>query len=222
MASLSLYSFSKNRLYESIASSLQQLLLALLWTEARQQLAALPIAPMIIIITMTSSLLYFYVKGWEKHMDRVYAMSWLMHLPSILWYSNLDWLRVLGSPLNFQVLETQLSFVETLIISAFLVGGRALLFFTSQIRETLVMLQERGAGDDDLGAAASGMTTLALLLVALSIVATLAMSYLMPMIKALLSPIIALTPYPHVVIGIACLIAIPVFVIMYLYSKARD
>jgi len=220
MAGLSLYSLSKNRAYELMTSLLQHLLLALLPAEARQQLIAFPTALVtMIIVSIIALLLYFYAKGQEKHMDGVYVMSWLMHLPSILWYSNLDWLKVLGLPLNFQVLETRLSFAETLIISAILVGGRALLFFTSNIRDALTRLQGRGAEEDDLKVAAAGMVTLALALVALSTAMVLTMSYLIPMIKVLLGPVIALIPYPYVVIGAACLIIIPVIVIAYLYNS---
>jgi hypothetical protein len=102
------------------------------------------------------------------------------------------------------------------------VAGRILLFYTSQIREVFSELQGRGAEKDDLEIAALGMTALTLILVGSLITATLAISYLIPIIKSLLSPIIAFIPYPYMVVGVICLVMIPACIIMYLHSRAHD
>lgn len=213
MFGLALYSFSKNRVYDSMILLLQQLS-ALLKVDVDQ--------PIYLIIFIIIPFLYFYAMGREEHMDGVYMMSWLMHLPSVLWYSGLDWLKVVGSPLNFQVLETRLSFEEVLLISAILVGGRILLFFTCQIRETLIGLRKRGADESDLEAVIPGMTGFALTLVTLSTALALAVSYLIAVTKELFNPVVALAPYPYVTFGVACLVAIPALVIIYFHSKAKD
>jgi len=131
-------------------------------------------------------------------------------------------LQTLGSPINFQILETWLSFTETLVISIILVAGRILLFYMSQIREVFLELQGRGAEKGDLEIVALGMTALTLVLIGSSIAATLAISYLITIIKSLLSPIIAFIPYPYVVVGAICLIMIPACIIMYLHSRTHD
>ena len=223
MAGLSLYSFSKNKLRELIVLFLQWVLLIFLRVDAYLPLfSLLTLLTPLIIIMVFSVFLYFYAKGRQKHMDEIYVLSWLMHLPSVLWFSRIDWLQILGSPINFQILETYVSFTETLAISIILVAGRILLFYTSQIREVFLELQGRGAEKDDLETAALGMTALTLILIGSSITVTLAISYLMPVIKSLLSHIIALIPYPYIVVGAICLIMIPACIIMYLHSRAHD
>ena len=215
MVGISFYSFLKNKVYHLTSSALQQILFTLLPLEVHRELT------LALLIAVIAPLLHLYSKGREKHMDGIYAILWLMHLPSVLYYSGLDWLEAISAQLNFQVFETELSLGNTLLIGAILVGGRILLFLTSNIRKTLEELQKRGADEDDLMKVSSGMTFFALTIVTFSISMALLMSYIIPMIKALLNPFTGMVPYTYAVVGTASLIAIPVIAILYLYSRAR-
>jgi hypothetical protein len=233
MAGLSLYSFSKHMLHKLVVLLFQRALLIVPQVNVYLPiLNFLTMLPTLIIIIVFSTLLYFYAKGHQKDMDKIYVLSWLMHIPSVLWFSRIDWLQILwdivrttnstlGLLISSQILETQLSFTETLLISITLVAGRILLFYTSQIREVFLELQRRGAEKDDLEMAAFEMTILTLILIGSSIAATLAISYLTPIIKSLLSPMIMFTPYPHIAVSAICLIMIPICIIVYLYRRAH-
>lgn len=216
MVGFSIYSLLSNKIYNLAILSLE----AFIQIEVLSTIyPLLPILPILILFTIS---LYLYALGRPKHLDRVYAISWLIHLPSILRFSQIDWLQALGLPINFQTLETKLSFTETLIISIILVAGRILLFYTSQIRETYLELLGRGAEKDDLRRVLSGMMMFALLFVGSSAAAVLALGYLIPLVKILLNPIITLLPYPYIVVGVICLIMIPLCIILYLHSGAND
>lgn len=182
----------------------------------------IPIIPKLLIIILSSITLYFYVIGKQKYLDGVYIISWIMHLPSIIYFSQIDWFQALGLPINFQMLETKFSFMETLIIGIFLVAGRIILFYTSKIREMYLELLGRGAEKNDLEYILSKMIGIILLYVGSSTIATLAISYLIPIVKSFLILITALLPYPYIVIGVICLIMIPLCAIVYFYSEMRD
>ncbi|MEM2568493.1 MAG: hypothetical protein QXT67_00925 [Candidatus Bathyarchaeia archaeon] len=134
----SMYSLLNNKIYEFSVLFLNT------FTQTSFLSPIYPLLPTLLIIVLFSISLYFYAISRQKHLDRIYVLSWLIYLPSPLHFSRIDWLQALGLPINFQIFETKLSFTETLIIGMFLVAGRILLFYTSQIRETYLELLRRG------------------------------------------------------------------------------
>ncbi|MEM2661200.1 MAG: hypothetical protein QXS74_07770 [Nitrososphaeria archaeon] len=200
--------------------------LTILFFERSMQVSILyqlyPFIPKLLIIVLSSIFLYFYVIGQQKYLDRIYMISWIMHLPSIIYFSQIDWFQTLGLSISFQMLETKLSFTETLIIGIFLVAGRVMLFYTSKTREMYLELLGRGAEKNDLETILSRIIGLILLYVGSSAIATLAISYLIPTVKSLIIPITTFLPYPYIVIGVICLIMIPLCIIIYFYSEMRD
>lgn len=214
MICFSMYSLLNNKIYEFTILFLNVFLQASFLSPIYPFLPTLP------IIILFSISLYFYAIGRQKHLDRIYVLSWLMHLPSLLYFSQIDWLQALGLPVNFQIFETKLSFTETLVVGMLLVVGRILIFYTSQMRETYLELLGRGAEKNDLERMLLGMMMFTLLFVGSSAVASLVISYLIPIFRHLLNPILALLPYPYIVIGVICLIIIPLCIIIYFHSGA--
>jgi len=212
----SIYSLLNNRIYDFFILFLSRFLQASFLSPIYPFLPTLP------IVILFSVSLYFYAMGRQKHLDGIYAISWLIYLPSLLYFSRVDWLQVLGLPINFQMFETKLSFAETLIIGISLVTGRILLFYISQIREIYLEMLGRGAEKNDLEHVLPGMMMFTILLAGSSTAASLAISYLIPVFRHLLNSIITLLPYPYIIIGVICLTIIPLCIIIYFHSGASD
>lgn len=209
----SLYSLTNNKIYASIISFVQTV--APTYTLAQ----ILTLTPLLLVGLLS---LCFYILGDEKHMERIHTLSWMLHSPSVLWFSQIDWLKIIGFPIDFQVFQTSLSFAETLIISIILVSGRIMLFYTSHVRRRLSEFLKRGASEEDLKNAVLNMMMFAFACLGLSILNAVALSSAIPALKENLSPIIAKLPYPYMIIGITCLLAIPACVILYVHSQTQS
>jgi hypothetical protein len=212
MISSSLYSLISNRIYNLIVA----VILRVVPLQAPAQV--LPLIPPLMV---SASSLYFFALGRQKHMERIHVLTWLIHLPSILWYSQIDWFQAVGFPVNFQIFQTRLTFMETLLASVVLVAGRIMLFYTSQLRETYSELLKRGAAKEDVENALSKATAFMLAFLVISSLSAIAAIYAIFIIKPILSPLLAGIPYRHIIIGIICLMIIPICIIAFIYNQAK-
>lgn len=216
MAGSSMYSFLNNVLFDEVMLFLKRLLMSLniptpIYTDTFLRV--------LFFFIFSLVFLYLYAKGKETHFNRVYTISWLMHLPSILYFSRIDWLREMGLLINFQLFKTNLSFLDTLVIGMILVSGRILLYYMSKIRETYLELVERGASEEDLEHAISGMAMFTLAFVVSTSVVAFIVSQAIPLIASFFVQKVASLPYTYIMIGGISLVVIPAILIIYIYSS---
>lgn len=212
MLSLSLYSLVNNYVYYFFS----HLLMVILSLPIPVQI--LPLIPLIIVSAL---FLLFYALGKHKYIDAMYVLSWLMHLPTVLHFSQIDWPRIIGLSMGFQNIQTKIGFMEALLISLLLVAGRILLHYTLLIRNIHKELLFRGAGEADLEKVLFSALTIASLCISLSLFMAFGISLLAPALKDLLAQALITLPYPYVLISVICLIAIPMCAIIYIYSRAK-
>lgn len=216
MAYSSMYSFLNNALYDGAMLLLEGLLMKMNITTP----ISLDVFIRLSFFSIFSLiLLYFYAKGKEVHFNRFYTLAWLLHLPSILYFSRIDWLREMGLFINFQIFKTSLSFSDTLVIGAILVSGRILLYYTARIKETYHELIERGASKDDVESAISAMTTFSLIFIVFTSAIAFIASHAIPLLASFFVPRVSSIPYPYIVLGAISLVAIPAIIIAYIHSR---
>ncbi|MEM3715796.1 MAG: hypothetical protein QW145_01395 [Candidatus Bathyarchaeia archaeon] len=210
MLILSIHSLISSVIYEAI--------IRLLTTVFPQRMPAqvLALTP---IISLSVVFISLYALGKQKCVDEIYVLSWLIHAPTVLSFSQIDWPKMMGLPVGLQDLRTDLGFMEALIVSLALIAGRLMLVYMFQIREFYRELLSRGAEKEDLERAFPGMLALITLVIGLALLGVVGISLAVPAIKIFLLQILASVPYPYVTIITACLVAIPTCVMTYIYSQ---
>lgn len=159
--------------------------------------------------------------GSESALSKVFYLSWILLLPSVLWFSKLDWFKVLNSPVNFELFATNLSLVEVFLVSLILIGGKIFFFFSSQIKDSRLELLARGASEEDVEEVVFKKIIFFSVLVIFCIIGVFLIGVITPFLKIFPQAWLASLPYPYFIVGLIVTVTLALCVVIYLRSQAE-
>jgi hypothetical protein len=175
----------------------------------------------LILAVLFSILLIMILFGSEKVISRTYMFLWILLLPSVLWFSNFDWFKALGLPVDFGMLAANLPFAEVLATSLVLVTTGIFLSLISQIKKTKRELLARGASEVDTGKAMTKQSFFfsTLVLGCIGVVSLIAVAS--SIAKIAVQTWLTSLPYLYTILGLAGAVALMICVVLYLRSHAQ-
>ena len=175
----------------------------------------------LILAVLFSILLILIIFGSEKVISRTYMFVWIFLLPSILWFSNFDWFKALGLPIDFGMLAANLPFAEVLATGLVLVTTGIFLSFLSQIKNTKRELLARGASEADAGKAMTKQSFFfsALILGCIGVASLIAVAS--STAKIAVQTWLTSLPYSYTILGLAGAVVLMICVVLYLRSHAQ-
>jgi hypothetical protein len=174
-----------------------------------------------ILALLFAGLLTLILFGNEKVSSRTYDFLWILLLPSILWFSSLDWLKMLGSPFNFGAFAANLPFAVVLAAGVVLVTTRIFFSFVSQVKNTRQELLGRGASVTDTQEAFNGQSRFFSKLILACAGAALLIITTASTARAVLQQSLPTMQYPYVILGLASATVLTVCTALYLKSHAE-
>jgi hypothetical protein len=205
--SLSYYNFTHNNLYTSILTVLEAL-------NVPQQLCTIILPAILLSAVLTLTLAGAFSK--------ICHLSLILLIPSILWFSNLDWLQILGLPINLQFFKTDLPFTYTLYSGLLLISSETLLYFFSQIKITRNELLSRGAEKVDVERVAMKQFAFASTLTALCTLATLVISNAAFLLKTTFQNFTKQILHPYITLGAISAAITIICILAYLRAQAGE
>jgi hypothetical protein len=168
-----------------------------------------------------AGLLVLIMFGSQKAGSTTYDLLWLLLLPSILGFSQLDWFKMLGLPFNFEVFAPNLPFTLVLAAGLVLVITRIFLSSVSQINNTRRELLGRGASEPDtqkaLGEQSNFFSKLILVCTGTAVLIVVGASTA----SAALQQSLPLGQYPYVILGLVSVTLLTICTGLYLRSHAE-
>lgn len=174
-----------------------------------------------ILVLLFAGLLFLIVFGNENVSSRTYDFLWILLLPSILWFSNIDWFKILGLPFNFGILAPNLPFTLVLATGLLLATTRIFSSFVSQIKNTKQELLGRGASELDTQNALSEQSRFFSKLILVCTGAALFIVSTASTAKVVLQQSLSPMQYPYVILGLASATMLTICTALYLKSHAE-
>lgn len=103
----------------------------------------------IALFLITAVLGAFHEKGLQWSL----AVAWILYLPSVLYFSKIDWLYIMGTGSNLSTLKSDLPEVYIVLNGAALVGTSLLIYSYGELRELRRDLLGRGGSAPEVDAA---------------------------------------------------------------------
>ena len=153
--------------------------------------------------------------------QKVYGLAWIIYLPALLSFSKLDWLTVLGFPINLENLTVSISPIEALIVGVVLVGGRTFLYFSSQLKALRSELLARGANIEEVNAAVRSAFVFTFALTALSTLIVLAAWAFLPLMETALKVCFTKAPHPYIIPSLIAVFITTLCVVIYLKTRSQ-
>jgi hypothetical protein len=174
-----------------------------------------------ILALLFAGLLLLIILGNEKTSSRTYDFLWILLLPSILWFSNIDWFKILGLPFNFEILAPNLPFTLVLATGLVLATTRIFFSFVSQIKNTRQELLGRGASELDAQNAFREQSRFFSKLILACTGAALLIISTASAAKIVLQQALPPMQYPYVILGLASATMLTICTALYLKSYAE-
>lgn len=175
----------------------------------------------LILAALFGGLLILISFGSEKVISRTYFFLWIFLLPSILWFSNLDWFKILNLPFNLEMLAANLPFIEVLATGLVLVATRIFLSLISQTKNTRLELVARGSSELDADQAITRQSALFSALILGCIGAAFLIFTATSAVKTALQGWLSNVPYPYIILGLSSAAALIICTALYLRSHAE-
>jgi hypothetical protein len=203
---LSYYNFIHNNLYTIILTTMEAL-------NVPQQICAI-----VLLATLLVAVFAMTVAG---AFSRICQISFMLLIPSILWFSNLDWLQILELPINLQLFKTDLPFTFTLYSGLLIVSCETLHYFLFQIKRTRDELLSRGAYKADVGKVTMKQLKFSSTLTALCMLTTVTITNIAFVLKTTLQNITNQIIYPYIALGTISATITIICILAYLKVQAR-
>ena len=204
---LSYYNLTHNNLYTSILTVLEAL-------NVPQQLSVM-ILPAILLSAVFTLML-------AGAFSKICHLSLILLIPSVLWFSNLDWLQILRLPINLQFFKTDLPFTCILYSGLLIISCETLFHFLSQIKSTRSELLSRGADKEDVEKVAIKQFTFASTLTALCTLTTLVIVNAAFLLKTTFQNFTRQILYPYITLGAISTAITIICILAYLRSQAEE
>jgi len=205
--SLSYYNFVHNNLYTLTLTALEAL-------HVPQQLCAIVLLAILLVAFLTLTLAGAFSK--------ICHISLMLLIPSILWFSSLDWLQILRLPINFQLFKTDLPFTFTLYSWLLIISCETLHYFLSQIKRTRNELLSRGADQVDVEKVTVKQFEFSSTLTALCILTTVAIANAAILLKTTFQNFTKQILYPYITLGAISATMTIICILAYLRAQAGD
>ena len=206
---LAFYVFIRNRFYNLILTVLNSIFPSFQISEA------------VVFALFFGIVLILYALNSEGAFSKIYYLSWILFLPSVLWFSKMDWLQILGLPVNFEVFATDLPFMEVFAVGLVLVSAKIFFFFTSQIKNLRLELLVRGASETDVEKVVFKEFVFCSALIVFCAGGVFVIVVATPLLKTIVRVWLASLIYPHVILGFIVLVTLATCILMYLRSHAE-
>jgi hypothetical protein len=200
---ISYYCFINNNLYAYLLTVLNQLYLP-------PHLTPLILPSILISVVFILTLTGAFTK--------ICRLSLVLLFPSILWFSDIDWLQILNSPVSLQFFKTQIPSTYILSAGLLLISTEILLHFLQHAEKTRSELLRRGAERRDVEKTTTKQFVFALTLTALSTLIAVTTASAALFLKVALLNITTQMPYPHITLG--TIAAVILFTSILAYLKA--
>ncbi len=174
-----------------------------------------------ILVVLFAGLLILIIYGNEKASSGTYDFLWILLLPSILWFSNVDWFKILGLPFNFEALAPNLPFTLVLATGLVLVTTRVFFSFVSQIKTTRQELLGRGASEPDTQKTLSEQSHFFSKFILACAGAALLLVMVASTARSVLQQSLPAMQYPYIILGLASATLLAICTALYLKSNAE-
>lgn len=203
--SLSYYNFIHNNLYTSILTVLEAL-------NVPQQLCTIILPAILFSMVFTLMLAGAFSK--------ICHLSLILLIPSILCFSNLDWLQILRLPISLQFFKTDLPLTYILYSGLLIISCETLFYFNSQIKRTRNELLSRGAEKVDVEKVAMKQFAFASTLTALCTLTTLVIANVAFLLKTTFQNFTKQILYPYITLGAVSAAITIICILAYLKAQA--
>jgi len=175
---------------------------------------------LIYILILAVALIFIVIE--RKTYQKAYMLAWILYLPTLLSFSKLDWLAILGFPINLESLTTSISPTEALTIGAILVGSRTFIYFSSQLKVLRSDLLARIAEVEEVDTVVGSAFVFALALTALSTLIVLAAWILFPPMEMVLKVYFSKAPHSYIILSLTAVFITTLCMLVYLTTRSRS
>ncbi len=179
------------------------------------------------LISIGSSVLYLAIVlfvfavvfldiGNESKLRTVMYISWALFLPSVLYFSRIDLLLAINSPINFSSLSSNLPSFIVILAGMALVCGELMLRSLSDIQDARKNLIDRGADLKEVNSALDKNMAFEASVIAASGCIVLAIIFLVPAIEPLLLSAMQSSEYLYIISGIGAVIVLIATILLFL------
>lgn len=171
-----------------------------------------------ITITALALCIFFWRKGDEIWLGRLFSLNMLMYFPALLDYSSFNWL---GLMINLPG-EPGVSGLWVFGVGMLLQVNYLLLRYTVRFRYTRVELLERGADPKDIDQVSGGQMSYLFMLTSLTAAVTTGIFLAVPRIEKAISGSLSGLPAPHLTVGLIVVVMISTALIFYLRGARQQ
>ncbi len=218
IAFVSTYMVAVTMLQTSIFAQLRPWAMMVLWPI----IAVLGMTPDLLdflILTMVMMMSFlFWRRGDEAGFGRLFSLNMLLFFPAVLDFSMFNWVNLILPYEPSPLVQEYWVFGVGLILQATYV----LLRYTVRFRLLRSEFEERGAEPADVDMVTKGQMSYLIILTLGTIVISIAVYYLTPLMRGAMSGEVTALPYPHVIIGIVGTLLIAGATIFYLRGGGRQ
>jgi hypothetical protein len=170
------------------------------------------ILPQLISVLVFIVALYYWLFGSRSNVLSIYSFNIALFLPEALTFSQLDWLNLFYVP---ELFLTDRSFSNLLITGLVIVAGYIVLLMTNRFLEIKTATERRGAQSEEADLVFVNQSTIALIMIAVSLVVVFGASFMVPMIKAQVHGLLQTQVYRYILLGIISSIIISASLIVF-------
>lgn len=145
----------------------------------------------------------------------------IMFVPSLLYYSQIDWMYIVGIKINLAMLKNDLPEAYTLCNGIILIAAAMMLRSHVQLMKVREMLEKRGALPEDIDIAVGSNYRYVLFVTGISALATLAMAATITAITPYMYILTSLGAYSYLVIGLVCGLAVVIIFGGYIWASGK-
>jgi len=201
------YVFSKNQLFASM-------------TQNSNAFPSLEVYEVLILFFVMAFLAVLMIFGNERILSMTFVLLGALLTPSILFFSKLDWFRVLGIQFNVDTVNANLPSYMVSAISLVLVATWIFLLYTSRIDTAKKELLRRGASEIDVEKAMNAQSSFT----SKMLLGCFGIAFLIfgaaSAVQMILATQAAVIPYAYLMLALIVACALIVCTVIYLRSNA--
>lgn len=213
---LSISSFFKSSLYNTIASGMDQILRMMnIRTISSQQVSVY--IPILVTAIVALVIIYDYFMGTPEDIIDIYQINLLLITPEVLSFSKLDWLNLIQRP---QILDPTRNPLTIFVTGSIVFLGHLSLYFISKSREDVEDLRYRGVDETQLELVFEKQSTIGTVLALFSVILSVTVFLLSTPVNNLIRGLVTGVSYGYLVFGVPGILIL--LVSLWLFLKIEE
>lgn len=213
---LSISSFFKSSLYNTIASGMDQILRMMnIRTISSQQVSVY--IPILVTAIVALVIIYDYFMGTPEDIIDIYQINLLLITPEVLSFSKLDWLNLIQRP---QILDPTRNPLTIFVTGSIVFLGYLSLYFISKSREDVEDLRYRGVDETQLEIVFEKQSTIGTVLALFSVILSVTVFLLSTPVNNLIRGLVTGVSYGYLVFGVPGILLL--LVSLWLFLKIEE